>query len=75
MTADRFRGLHGALPFRPFVMNLADGRQVQVEHPDYAIASPSGRTVIVYRRDDWFQIVDLMLVTSLDVASEQKQSA
>ncbi len=74
-TVEQFRGLLNAQPFRSFAMGLADGRQVRVEHSEFAILSPSGRTVIVYNRDDSFQIVDLMLVTSLDVAAGQKHSA
>ncbi len=75
MTREQLRELLNAQPFRPFAIGLADGRQVRVENSEFAILSPSGRTVIVYQRDDSFQIVDLMLVTSLDVPGEQKRSA
>ena len=69
MTTDQLRNLWKAEPFRPFVMHLADGREVPVVHPEFLLRSPSGRTVIVYQPDDSFNIVDLLLVTDLQVSS------
>jgi hypothetical protein len=33
--------------------------------------APKGRTAVVYRRDGSFQIVDLLLVTGLDVQAHR----
>jgi hypothetical protein len=71
MTVTEFRILLHAEPFRPFIMHLADGRSVPVRHREFALPSPSGRTVIVYQPDDSFEIIDLLLVTSLSVNGEK----
>jgi hypothetical protein len=67
MTAKEFRTVGEAVPFRPFIIHLADGRSFLVPHRDFISQSPSGRTIIVYRSDDSFSIVDLYLVTELEV--------
>ena len=67
MTIQQLRHVHDAQPFQPFVIHLADGRQVPVHHREFLMASPSGRTVIVYQPDDSFNIIDLLLVTDLEV--------
>ena len=56
-----------ATPFRPFNIHMADGRVLQVRHPDFISRSESGRTVIVNRADDGFDILDIMLMTGLEV--------
>jgi hypothetical protein len=48
---------------------LADGREIEVEHPEFMARAPSGRTVVIYQPDDSFNIVDLLLVTDLEVKS------
>jgi hypothetical protein len=65
MTIQQLRHVHDAQPFQPFVIHLADGRQVPVHHREFLAASPSGRTVIVYQPDDSFNIIDLLLVSDL----------
>jgi hypothetical protein len=67
MTIDRLRDLYNAQPFRPFVMHMADGRQVPVVHREFIMAVPSGRTVIVVQPDDTVNIVDLLLVTDIEL--------
>jgi hypothetical protein len=67
MTVDQLRTIWKADPFRPFTIHLADGRNVDVKHRDFLMQSPSGRTIIVYQPDDSFNIIDLLLVTDLEV--------
>ena len=71
MTITEFRTMLGAKPFREFVINLADGRAIPVKHREFALPSPSGRTVIVYQPDDSFDVIDLLLVTSLSVNGKE----
>lgn len=66
MTLQDFRELYGSEPFRPFVMHLANGRQVGVEHPDFVAVPPVGRTVVVFSPQGRMHIVDLLLVTDLE---------
>ena len=67
MTIEQMRAIHQANPFQPFTIHLADGRSIRVSHNQQMSMSPSGRTCIVYRHDDSFEIVDLLLVTTLEV--------
>jgi hypothetical protein len=67
MTIDRIRDVWRAQPFRPFSIHMADGRRVPVHHRDLLMPSPSGRTVVVYQLDDTLNVVDLLLVTDLEI--------
>jgi hypothetical protein len=77
MTIDQLRDAHRANPFRPFTIHLADGRKFTIPHRDFLSHSPTGRTLIVYQPNDAFSIIDLLLVTELEVhgaSQEQPQS-
>jgi hypothetical protein len=67
MTLEQLRNVHHARPFRPFTIHMGDGRAFLVRHPDFLSHSPSGRTVIVHQDDENFSILDLLLVTELEV--------
>lgn len=67
MTTEQFRKLLAAKPFRPFTLCTGDGERVHVPHPEFALLSPGGRTVVVVAGDEEFEIVDLMLVTAMEV--------
>ena len=74
MKIDELRELRDATPFRPFVIHLADGRGIPVKHRDFVMSSPNGRTIFVYQPDESFNIIDVMLVTSLRVKSSNGRS-
>lgn len=67
MTYQQMHALRTAEPFLPFIIHLADGRSVTVHHPELMIFSPKRRTVIVYQPDEHFNIIDLKLITDLEV--------
>ena len=67
MTIEQVRGLYQAKPFVPFVIHLADGRQVPVLSPEFIHRAPSGRTIYVSQPNDAFHIIDLLLVTDLEI--------
>ncbi|MHB1423908.1 MAG: hypothetical protein ACYC3I_12070 [Gemmataceae bacterium] len=67
MTGEQLRAMREANPFRAFTIHLADGRTLAVPHRDFVSQSPGGRTIIVYRADAAFCVVDLYLVTELEV--------
>ena len=74
MTIEQVRQFYSARSFRPFIMHLADGRQVAVQHPELLATAPSGRTVTVYQPDDTLNIVDLLLVTDLEIKPNSSKS-
>ncbi|MGA2441605.1 MAG: hypothetical protein ABSH08_11640 [Tepidisphaeraceae bacterium] len=67
MTRERVFQLWKAEPFQKFTIHLADGRRIPGTHREFLAISPSGRTVNVYQPDDSLNIVDLLLVTDLEV--------
>ncbi|HEY5315571.1 MAG TPA: hypothetical protein VIK18_23775 [Pirellulales bacterium] len=68
MTIEQLKAIYDAQPFRPFVIHLADGRAMPVDQRDFLLAPPTGRTIAVWQPpDDAFHIIDLLLVTALEV--------
>ena len=66
MNIEQLRAAYKAEPFAPFVLHLADGREIPVPRRDFLCVFPSGRMVIVIQPDESFNIVDTLLVTDLD---------
>jgi hypothetical protein len=75
VTIEQVRNVDNAQPFQPFVIHLADGRHVAARHREYIMPAPSGRTLIVYQPDDSFNIIDLLLVTDLELGSPQASAS
>ena len=67
MTIEQLQRLHQARPFRPFRVHLADGRAIPVSHPEFLSHSPAGLTVIVHTKGEAFEVIDPLLVSSLEV--------
>lgn len=67
VTVEQLRGLSNAQPFRALVLHLADGRTIPVAHREFMASAPSGRTVVIYQPDDTLNIVDLLLVTDVEI--------
>ena len=67
MTIEKVRELYHAEPFQPFVIHLADGRRIPVVSREYISMAVSGRTIYVTQPDDTFNIIDLLLVTDLEL--------
>lgn len=68
MTIDQIRKVHQAKPFQPFRIHLADSRAIDVTHPELLAVNEPGRTIIVVTGGEaLYEVVDLLLVTSLEV--------
>ncbi len=65
MTIEQFTAALKAEPFRPFVLHAVSGKEYPVNHPEMAIRTPSGRTVVVVTGDETTAILDLLLIESL----------
>ena len=61
------RELHEARPFTPFTLSLADGRKLNVPHNEFLSFFPSGRSAILTHGDESFTLIDLLMVTTVDV--------
>jgi len=56
-----------AEPFRPFTISLADGKTFQVTHPDWIGFRQGSRTAAIFWETDRVTLIDVGLITSLDV--------
>ena len=74
MTKDVYHKLR-AQPFQPFVMHVADGRQVEVVHPEFLAHSPDGRTVVGFGQDNSMRILDSPLVTEIHIRPKLRRKA
>ena len=70
MKIEKLREALHAQPFRPFTIHVADGGRLTVPHQDFVAVEPAGREIIVYRPDNSHQIVDVLLVTRLEVSAK-----
>jgi hypothetical protein len=69
MTTEALRKLHVTRPFVPFYLRLGDGQRLPVQHPEMLAYAPNSRLATVYFEDGNFEIIDLLLVTGIEVNS------
>ena len=69
MTKEAIHNTLSAQPFKPFALRLADGKLVQVPHPDFVLLTQGGRTAVVTTEGENFEIIDLALVTAIEIQS------
>jgi len=67
MNRNEIEALHEARPFHPFTIRIGDTRELPVPHPEFLALSPSEDIAIVFRPDGGFNIVDIELVTDLEL--------
>ena len=56
-----------AQPFRPFALVTADGSKIEVRHPELIAYFRGARTAVVLGQDESIKIVDLALVTTIEI--------
>jgi hypothetical protein len=69
MHHEELRKLLRAQPFQAFTIHLPEGRHVQVVHHDFAVLAPNGRTLLAYEPDSSFHMIDVLLISSIDVGA------
>lgn len=62
MTSEQ---LNATIRQRPFAIRMVDGRSFTVSQSDWVTVSPTGRTAILFEKDDSYSVVDLMLMSEL----------
>lgn len=65
MTAEQVARLQCAAPFKPYWLQLTDGRSLYVDHPDFVSVSEEDQLIRVEEESGAIEIIDLMLVVSL----------
>ena len=58
-----------------FALHLADGRALDVPHAEFILISKSGRRVIFEKDDNSFEIVDTILIVSIELKPPSKMAA
>ena len=69
MTADQLQQQLEASPFRPFRLHVTDGRSFDVPHREFMWRHPTGRSVFVATGEDAYEVIDLLMITSLSVGN------
>ncbi len=69
MTQRELKAVHGAMPFRPVKLHLADGDVLNVRHREFMARSPSGRTIIVFGEDDDMNIVNDSMIARIETSN------
>lgn len=67
MKIKDLRTLHQARPFRPFAIHTADGRTFPIPHSEYLAYDPDGSTIVALRTNSTISVLDLDLVTELEI--------
>jgi hypothetical protein len=74
MTIEQLRTVQQATPFRPYILQLADGDRMVVRHPELVLITPGGRTIAVATSADAVKIIDLLLVTAIDIPKNHRRT-
>ena len=75
MTNEHLRSTLRASPFLPFTIRMADGRTFHVRHPDFVWIHPSSDIAFIHSPDNSYSIVDLLLMTEVEVSPPTKARA
>ena len=67
MISAELRKLVQPTPFRPFRLHLADGRAVEVPHPEYIFVFHREPLAIVEKLTGGTEYVNLPIVTSVEI--------
>lgn len=72
MRLEEIKRAKNQRPFVPFMIRMADGREVEITHPDaVAWESDQAMTVIAIKPGGGWEIIDLILTTSLGMRAPQ----
>jgi hypothetical protein len=70
MTSEQLKATLRHQPFRPFTIRMVDGRTFHISHPEWVFVSPSGRTAVVFEPDDSNSMLDVMLMSELQIPAD-----
>ena len=73
MTSETLQEVVRAQPLQSFVLHLADGREILVDHPEVIAFRPGGRMAVEMLGDS-FEFMDLLSVISLEVPPRRRES-
>ena len=65
MTAEAIKTAIQRQAFRPFIVRLANGLQIQVPNQEHIAVHPDGKTFVILEPAGGYRIVDIPLVTDI----------
>ena len=68
MNPDEIRETMHRVPFEPFSLRLADGREIFVTHPDFIAVGR--RRIVVVHEDDSSSVISPLMIVSLEFNGE-----
>jgi hypothetical protein len=74
MTIKQLKDAYDAQPFQPFIIHLADGREIPVKSREFIMTVPTTRTVVVAQSNGRLHIIDLLLITDLELIPQTNGS-
>jgi len=74
MTSTQIKELLHATPFTPFRVHVAEQKEFEIPHPDFAMLTQNGQTLVVNAKTgDFVHIISVPLISRID--TKQAQSA
>ena len=75
MTSERLRQFVRARPFRPFRVVMTNGQVYDVNHPEFLAVSPRDDTAVVYQDNGDLSVLDVLLMTEVQVFAPEAAHA
>lgn len=66
---EEIRKAQRSWPFRPFLLQMADGQSFWIDHPELMFLTRNGRTV-VFEHLGHVQLLDSMLITTVSIPGD-----
>ena len=74
MTSNQIKELLHATPFTPFRVHVAEQKEFEIPHPDFAMLTQNGQTLVVNAKTgDFVHIISVPLISRIE--TRQAQSA
>jgi hypothetical protein len=74
MTSNQIKELLHATPFTPFRVHVAEQKEFEIPHPDFAMLTQNGQTLVVNAKTgDFVHIISVPLISRIEI--KQAQSA
>lgn len=65
MMKEKIRELLNAIPFVPFTIEMASGKDYHVAHPDFILSATDSSDIVIEDADGMVQVLNPMLITAI----------
>lgn len=72
MTSTQIKELLHATPFTPFRVHVAEQKEFEIPHPDFAMLTQNGQTLVVNAKTgDFAHIISVPLISRIETKQAQ----